>query len=155
MKWKDKKDVNMLSTIYEGEMEEVSVAGKQTMKPTVCIRYKKELLAGVDLMDQITSCASLVRKGVKKYYKKIAFRLLEICIQNCHCIYKKNRGQKTFLQFKLQLIHDILLRYENDVYWKTKPTAASLGNCPSRLTGRHFPVVLTGAPEGTQCASKK
>ena len=27
LKWKDKKDVNMLTTIYEGEMEEVSVAG--------------------------------------------------------------------------------------------------------------------------------
>ena len=53
------------------------------------------------------------------------------------------------------MIHDILLRYANDVHWKTKPIAASLGNCPSRLTGRHFPVVLTGAPEGTEGASKK
>ena len=59
------------------------------MKPTVCIRYKKEHMAGVDLMDQITSCASLVRKGVKKYYKKIAFRLFEICIQNCHAFIRR------------------------------------------------------------------
>ena len=116
-KWRDKKDVNMLSTIYEGEMEEVTVAGKEAQKPTVFIRYKKEHMTGVDLMDQITSCASLVRKGVKKYYKKIAFRLFEMYIQNCHCIHKKNDGVHTFLQFKLQLIHDILKRHQNDVYW--------------------------------------
>ena len=73
MKWKDKKDVNMLSTIYEPSMERVKVAGKETMKPTVCINYKRHHMSGVDIMDQITSCASLVRKGVKKYYKKIFF----------------------------------------------------------------------------------
>ena len=109
-------------------------------------------MAGVDLMDQITSCASLVRKGVKKYYKKIAFRLFEMCIQNCHCIHKKNGGEKTFLQFKLQLIHDILKRLQNDVYWKTKPIAASLGVCPTRITGRHFLVVNTN---GSGDANKK
>ena len=57
IKWRDKKDVNMLSTIYKGEMEEVIVAGKEALKPTVYIRYKREHMAGVDLMDQITSCA--------------------------------------------------------------------------------------------------
>ena len=87
----------MLITIYKGEMEKVTVAGKEALKPTVCIRYKKEHMAGVDLMDQVTSCASLVQKDVKKYYKKIAFRLFEMCIQNCHCIHKKNGGEKTFL----------------------------------------------------------
>ena len=60
MKWRDKKDVNILSTIYESEKEEVTVAGKEALRPTVCIRYKKEHMAGVDLMDQITSYASLV-----------------------------------------------------------------------------------------------
>ena len=143
----NKKDVNMLSTIYEGETEEVTVAGKEPLKPTVWIRsrYKKEHMAGVDLRDQITSCSSLVRKGVKKYYKKTAFRLFEMCIQNSHCIHQKNGGEKTFLKFKLQLIHDILKRHQNDVYWKTKLTAASLRVCPSRITGRHFPVVNTNS----------
>ena len=92
MKWKDKNDVNMLSTTYEPNMERAKVAGKETMKPTVCINYKRHHMAGVDIMDQITSCASPVRKSVKKYYKKIFFRLVEISIQNARCIYKRNGG---------------------------------------------------------------
>ena len=75
-----------------------------------------------------------------------------MCIQNCHCIHKKNGGEKTFLQFKLQLIHDILKPHQNDVYWKTKPTTASLSVCPSRITGRHFLVVNTN---GSGDANKK
>ena len=41
------------------------------MKLTTCIEYKKNYMAGVDMMDEITSAASLVRKGLKKYYKKM------------------------------------------------------------------------------------
>ena len=81
-----------------------NVAGKECMKPTICIGYKKNHMAGVDLMDQIISAVSLVRKGLKKYYKKKFFRLIEIGLQNSHCIYKKNEGSKTLLSFKLQLI---------------------------------------------------
>ena len=58
-------------------------------------------MAGVDLIDQIASAASLVGKALKKYYKKMFFRLIEICPQNSHCIYKKNGGSKTLLSFKL------------------------------------------------------
>ena len=89
LKWKDEKDVNMLSTIYNEERQKITVAGKECMKPTICIEYKKNHMAGVDLMDQMTSAASLVRKGLKTYYKKMFFRLIEVCLQNSHCIYKK------------------------------------------------------------------
>ena len=89
-------------------------------------------------MDQITSAASLVRKGLKKYYKKMFFRLIEICLQNSHCIYKKNGGSKTLLFFKLQLIEKIFETYAKDVSWSKKPNAVTLGPCPSKLTGRHF-----------------
>ena len=60
----------MLSTIHNEERQKITVAGKECMKPTICIEYKKNHTAGVDLMDQITSTASLVKKGLKKYYKK-------------------------------------------------------------------------------------
>ena len=62
MKWRDKKDVNMLSTIYEGKMEEVTVAEKEALKPTVCIRYKIKHMPGVHLIDQITSCPEKCKK---------------------------------------------------------------------------------------------
>ena len=73
LKWKDKKDVNKLSTIHNEERQKITVAGKKCIKPTICIEYKNNHMAGVDLMDQITSAASLLRKGLKKYYKKNVF----------------------------------------------------------------------------------
>ena len=84
----------MLSTIHNEERQKIIVAGKECMKPIICIEYKKNHMAGVDLMDQITSAASLVRKGLKKYYKKMFFRLIEICLRNSHCIYKKTEALK-------------------------------------------------------------
>ena len=100
-------------------------------------------MAGVDLMDEIALAASLVRKGLKKYYKKMFFRLIEICLQNSHCIYKKNGGSKTLLSFKLQLIEKNFETYAKDVSWSRKPNAVILGPCPSRLTGRHFIGLIT------------
>ena len=59
----------MLSTIHNEERQKITVSGKECIKPTICIEYEKNHSAGVDLMDQITSAASFVRKGLKKYYK--------------------------------------------------------------------------------------
>ena len=73
LKWKNKKDVNILSTIHNKERQKITVTGKECIKPIICIEYKKNHTAGVDLMDHITSAASLVRKGLKKYYKKMLF----------------------------------------------------------------------------------
>ena len=145
MKWRDKKYVNMLGTIYEDSMEEVTVAGQQVRKPDVCIKYRKHHMAGIDKMDQIISVQTAVRKGVNKYYKKIFLRLLDIATLNCHVIYKANGGRKCFLDFKLQLIAEIISKHGGDIYHLRKPSRdLSLGPCPARLTGRHF-IVETGS----------
>ena len=34
-KWRDKKNVNMISTIYDDKMEVIQVGGKTTSKPTI------------------------------------------------------------------------------------------------------------------------
>lgn len=39
LKWKDKKDMNMLSTIHNEEMQKITVAGKKCLKPSICIEY--------------------------------------------------------------------------------------------------------------------
>ena len=70
LKWKDKKYVNMLSTIYDDKMENIEKGNRSSIKPKVCIEYKKKHMGGVDLLDQVTSYNSCTRKGIKKYYKK-------------------------------------------------------------------------------------
>ena len=149
----------MLSTIYEDSMEEVTVAGQQVSKPDVCIKYRKHHMAGVDQMDQIISAQTSARKGVKKYYKKIFLRLLDIASLNCHVIYKANGGRKCFLDFKLQLIEEIISKYAGDIYHLRKPSSdLSLGPCPVHLSGRHFIVEIASHDENVdkkvqrQCA---
>ena len=61
----------MLSTIHNEERQKITLAGKESMKPTICREYKKNHMAGVDLMDQIISAASLVRKGLKNITKNV------------------------------------------------------------------------------------
>ena len=101
LKWKDRQPVNMLSTIYNNEMEEVCVGGKATNKPSVCINYKKLHMGGVDLLNQTSSSSASNRKRMKKYYKKVFFWLLELTLHNSHVIYKFNGGKKNFLRFKI------------------------------------------------------
>ena len=79
LKWKDKKYVNMLSKIYNNEMEEVHAGGKATNKPSVCINYKK-LHIGVDLLNQISSSSPSNRKRMKKYCKKVFFSIVGVDI---------------------------------------------------------------------------
>lgn len=78
MKWRDKKYVNMPSTVYEDSMEEVTVAGQQVNKPDVCIKCRKHHMSGVDKTDQIISVQISAHKCVKKYYNKIFLRFLAL-----------------------------------------------------------------------------
>ena len=61
----------MLSTIYNEERQKITVTGKECMKPTICIEYKKNHMARVGLMDQITSTGSLVRRAEKILLKNV------------------------------------------------------------------------------------
>lgn len=159
LKWRDKKNVNMLSTIYDDKMKDILVGGKTSSKPGVCINYKKFHLGKEDLLNQITT-ATLAKGGVK-YYKKVFFRLMEITLHNCHVIYKRNGGKKSFLDFKLQLVEMLLTSYGKDVHWLRKPAQSpGLGSNPTRLTGRHFIIETGGKEKKVQrmcvyCAQKK
>ena len=96
-------------------MENIEKGNRSSIKPKVCIEYKKKHMGGVDLLDQVTSYNSCTRKGIKKYYK-IFFRLLEITLHNSYIIYKRNEGTKSFLDYKLELIEKLVSAYANDVY---------------------------------------
>ncbi|XP_063863871.1 piggyBac transposable element-derived protein 4-like [Scylla paramamosain] len=102
------------------------------------------------LSDQDVTKLSITRKGIKKYYKKIFLRLIEMTLHNCHIIYKRNDGQKKTLDFKLLLIEQIVHTYGKDVYWIKKPTSSvTLGPCPTILSGRHFPIETLSAEGDT------
>jgi hypothetical protein len=51
MRWKEKRDVSILSTIHNAEMKTVNKRGKQIIKPAAAISYN-DTMGGVDKIDQ-------------------------------------------------------------------------------------------------------
>ena len=67
LKWKEKKDVTMLSTEHEAifmETGRVDRDGKKIEKPK-CIYYYCARMGGVDLSDQLLNYYSFLRKSMK------------------------------------------------------------------------------------------
>ena len=73
LKWKDKKDVTLLSTIHNAEMVDVTTRKGTIQKPKLVMDYNNTM-GGVD---QHLSCYPTPRKKGKKYYK-IFFHLVDL-----------------------------------------------------------------------------
>nr|XP_012151875.1 PREDICTED: piggyBac transposable element-derived protein 4-like isoform X2 [Megachile rotundata] len=77
IRWKDKKDVCLMSSIHDTSM--VSFKNKKNediLKPKIVSDYNLTM-GGVDRCDQEISFHPTIRKRQKKYYKKIFLHLLD------------------------------------------------------------------------------
>lgn len=154
VKWKDRKDVHMLSTKHEG-IEMGPVPGKrprrgeqETIKPKTVRDYNNGML-GVDRQDQVLSSFPIMRRSVKAY-KKIFFYLMDMAIFNSFCIFKKIKAipkRYRFTDFRLNLVEQILLNIELPV--RTTPGRPSTTDTPLRLQAKqwaHFPMQIPPTP---------
>ncbi|XP_023228023.1 piggyBac transposable element-derived protein 4-like [Centruroides sculpturatus] len=137
LKWQDKRAVTLLSTFHNPvkvnkEMRDGSVQSK----PQVVLDYN-HTMGGVDLLDQHLHDYPVTRKGGKKYYKKIFFHLVDICLYNAFVLYKKNGGEKDNLGFRMRLVERLMEEYHTETRGNKQNRPKSFG--PLRLTGRHFP----------------
>lgn len=138
--WKDKKNVNMLTTMHKDTIRDTgkkSRTGKAVRKPIACSSYSKGM-GGVDLNDQISVFYKSPRKTIK-WYKKIFFYMLDMTIVNSFVVWKVLNGDesKSYLQFRLDLIREILDTVERPTYsGRGRTTCKAPLN---RMTGRHFP----------------
>ena len=105
LKWRDTKDVHVLSTKHIPDMEEVYTSRRRSLlaanapstsnttpstrsklKPKAVIEYNKDK-AGINLSDEMSAYASVLRKGIK-WYRKLAFELLlGVAIVNAYFIF--------------------------------------------------------------------
>lgn len=137
LKWKDKKDVTMLSSFHDSETVEVMTKSRKLkIKPKVIVAYNKTM-GGVDLVDQYLSTYHVARNGGKKYYKKIFFHLLDQAVFNAFQVYKKDGGNKSHLKFRLDLIDQIIDKYHSFIPL-SRPGRPSNEPESSRLYERHF-----------------
>ena len=79
-KWKEKRDVLMISNMHELKMVEVAnKGGEKKMKPNMVRSYNNGML-GIDRSDEMVSCYDCLRKTTR-WYKKLALHIFDICVQ--------------------------------------------------------------------------
>ncbi|KAG8239089.1 hypothetical protein J437_LFUL018810 [Ladona fulva] len=141
MKWMDKREVAIMSSIHDATMKEVrSKRGRTKMKPKACLDYNNAM-GDVDLSDQYMITYSTARKQMKKYYQKYFHHLLDVAVFNSFVLYKKQGGRSTYLQFILELIQKLIDKYGASTVAPLGKGRRSSSEKPDRLTGRHFPEV--------------
>lgn len=74
LKWKDKRDVLMLSTKHDDSVTTFMKKGKECTKPAVVLDYNKGKTF-IDLSDQMAAYAPYCRRTVK-WYKRLLFHLV-------------------------------------------------------------------------------
>lgn len=138
LKWKDKKDVCLLSTIHNSEMETTRKRDKEgniISKPKLVIDYN-DTMGGVDRLDQHLHDYPTTRKRGKKYYKKIFFHIVDMCVWNAFVLYQKNGGQRNHLEFRKTLIEKLIIKFNTNTKKVGRPSSQP---GPLRLIERHFP----------------
>ena len=95
IKWKEKKDVVMLSTVQEAifvETGRVDREGKKIEKPE-CVYYYCGRMGGVDLSDQLLNYYSFLWKSMK-WSRKLLIHLFNLAILNAYILNRHYGSQK-------------------------------------------------------------
>lgn len=139
IKWKDKKDVHLLSTVHDASTTIVRVRGnKEVSKPVAVVAYN-HTMGGVDRADQALTFYPVMRKQQKKYYKKLFRHLIEQCLWNSYILFKKYVNKNiSHADFTWKLVSQILAEYQPSVTPARTGRRCSTVVNPERLLGRHF-----------------
>ena len=139
LKWKDKRDVSVLTTKHSDEMQPVSRKGglEFVNKPMCVIEYNK-YMGGVDLKDQLLETFLLERKRQKAWYKKLFNHLVNTAVLNAYILYCKAGNKKDHLLFRINLVNKIIAKSHGQNLEKCKGRPSDTDMECTRLTGQHF-----------------
>ncbi|XP_066928278.1 piggyBac transposable element-derived protein 4-like [Clytia hemisphaerica] len=143
VRWKDKRDVYVVSTIHGNSIKQVQRRGEEepVSKPTMICQYNS-FMNGVDKCDQKISSYDMQRK-TRKWWKKLFLRLVELSIINAMVILITIHADilpvcRRHRVFRTVLIHELvqpLIDIDNDNVTSKRQTNTNA----TRLRGRHFP----------------
>ncbi|KAG8238002.1 hypothetical protein J437_LFUL017791 [Ladona fulva] len=143
-KWRDKKDVHLLSTYHKDlEMKKTGKLSFKTkeeiVKPKVVIDYNVQMNT-VDRQDQQLASFPIMRRYAKGY-RKVFFNVMDMVLYNTYVLYKKISGKRVqFDDFREDLAEKILEGVKLPEY-KRRGRPAS-GPSPMRFQAAnwgHFP----------------
>jgi len=88
LKWRDKRNVTMVSTYHSADTQGVSNKGKEIEKLLCVIDYNHNM-GGVNFKDQLLHMYMVKRKKMTKWYLKLFKRLLNSTVLNSFVVYNK------------------------------------------------------------------
>lgn len=143
IKWHDKRDVHMLTTINKdgvGPAKKKDPLTKQTIfKPLAVLDYNANM-GGVDKSDMQIHFVDCARKTMK-WYKKLFFHLLDMSVLNSFNMYRiKNKKRQTLGEFRIELVRQLIEKYGQNL---GSGRRTSSNHHPKRLIDRHFPSLIS------------
>ena len=142
LKWKDKRDVLLLSTIHDDvAMVDIlrrsrTVAGgiERIQKPKVIDDYNQHM-GGVDQSDQLVMYYGYAHQQTK-WWKRVLFHLVDLLLVNASILYNSvNEKKLTQMEFRIEVAKGLLKGYT-----KHQPKHFTVSrDLPLRLTERPFP----------------
>lgn len=108
LKWKDKRDVLVLSTKHNNELVSIRQRGGEIQKPKIISDYNK-CKSFIDLSDQMKAYSSSLRRGIK-WYRKLAIELLlGTALVNAYILHQEVANDNiSITKFKESLITQLL-----------------------------------------------
>uniref|UniRef100_A0A8C5W7D9 PiggyBac transposable element-derived protein 4 n=1 Tax=Leptobrachium leishanense TaxID=445787 RepID=A0A8C5W7D9_9ANUR len=140
LRWRDKKDVCLMSTVHNTSTVMVRAkGGKEITKPQVVMDYNNTM-GGVDRADQAMIFYPAMRKQQKKFYKKIFRHLLEQCLWNAYILLNKKSDKPVIhSDFIWKVAECIFVNHQTPSMAVNRAGRRAVGIVnPERLTGRHF-----------------
>ena len=118
------------------------------LKPATVLEYNQRM-GGVDHIDKALAPYSILRKSLK-WYKKLAFHMLEIASYNSYIVYKHYHpnAKLTFKIFLLTLVQEILEKH------KLNRKRNAIDRAPMSDNGQHLPeknFTPSGKPSKQDC----
>lgn len=87
-KWKDKRDVHMITSFHDGRLQDsgkIGVNNEPIRKPNFILDYTRNMRL-VDKADMQLATVECVRKSIK-WYNKAFFHMVDLTILNCYNMY--------------------------------------------------------------------
>ena len=149
MKWQDKREVLMLSTVHGGHVIEGAKRnrhGEAVKKPDCVFAYNAHM-CGIDRLDQLLSYYSPLRKTLK-WYRKVVLQVIDMAITNAFLLYRKAGGSRRHIWFRTQVIHSLIAADDRpaEVSVSATPFLHHKASDLSRFTGQHYTEVIPPTP---------
>lgn len=97
----------------------------------------------IDKCDMQLSFSDSARKS-NKWYKKLFFHLIDLCVMNSYILMKSKSQKISLLTFRLNLISQIIEKYSEVRSSSSGGRRTTVSTAPLRLSGRHFPSPVLG-----------